>query len=97
MSALKQRLKEDRQLRNAARAIIVDQYLRVRGGMSGKRVGQQLADRVSDDLIEGAREPRKLALASVPLVAAIAGAIAIWFARKPIMQLMDEREAEHDE
>ena len=96
MTDLREKLREDRELRNAARSIIVDQFLRVREGLSGKQVGEQLADKVSDEFIDAASQPRQLLRTGAPLFSAIAGAAALWFAREPIMRLLTERVVEPD-
>lgn len=91
MSNLKRRLEEDRSLRNTARSIVLDQFLRVREATSGKRIGEQLANRISDETMfasdrsAGATRSRGIVAAAIAAVAA-----ALWFAREPIMDIAKE-------
>lgn len=91
MNDLKRRLEEDRSLRNTARSIVLDQFLRVREAASGKRIGEQLANRISADTIvaadrvAGSARGHGIAAAVIGTVAA-----ALWFARDPIMNFATE-------
>lgn len=91
MNDLKRRLEEDRSLRNTARSIVLDQFLRVREAASGKRIGEQLAHRISDDSIDAADRAvgtaRKYGIAAAAIAAVAA---ALWFVREPIMRLATE-------
>lgn len=69
MTDLKRQLKEDRAIRGAARSILAAQVAQVRQGLSGQRIGEQLADRIGDPAL------KKLESVGTP-IKAIAGAVA---------------------
>ena len=89
MVELKRQLKEDKAIRSAARSILGAQVEQVRLGLSGQRVGEKLADKVGDPVLE------KLGNTGLPtkvIAAAAAGAasvVAVALAWKPILGLLD--------
>ncbi|MGQ7829016.1 hypothetical protein [Altererythrobacter sp. Z27] len=101
MTDLRRQLLEDRALRNTARSIITAQFDRVRNGLSGQRIGEQLADDVGDETLDAADRASDALRGKGGIVAgvaaAVAGATALWFAREPLLALFrssEENEAE---
>jgi len=97
MADLKQQLKEDKALRNAARTLISAQVTQVRQGLSGERMGQRLADKIGDPMVE------KLGNGNLPtkvIAAAVAGAasvVAVALAWKPVSDLLNSDDVDASE
>ncbi|MBO6609132.1 hypothetical protein [Altererythrobacter sp.] len=86
MADLKQQLKEDKAIRGAARSIVAAQIAQVRQGLSGQRIGSQLADSLGESAID---KLGKLGLpAKVIAAAGAAGVLAIALAWKPVAALL---------
>lgn len=88
MADLKQQLKEDKAIRGAARSIVAAQIAQVRQGLSGQRIGSQLADSLGEPAID---KLGKLGLPAKVIAAAAAGAagvLAIALAWKPVAALL---------
>lgn len=96
MTNLRRRLLEDRALRDSARSIITQQAQRLRTGISGKWIGETMADRYGDRMLDLASGTRRAMAGKGKLIAG-AGAITVvaavaWLARKPLMNLLPSRE-----
>ena len=96
MSDLKRQMTEDRAVRDAARALIEADIAHVKNTFSGP----SLTERAATNLNDGAREVFDKASAAADnhkgILAALIGAVLIWFARNPILSLFeaDENQAE---
>lgn len=105
MTDLRRRLLEDRALRDSARSIITQQAERLRTGVSGKWIGEAMADRYGDRMLDIASGTRRAMAGKGKLIVgagAVAAAAAVaWLARKPLMDLLPLRaqapEAESNE
>ena len=107
MIDLRRQLFEDKALRDTARSIITAQFDRVRNGLSGQRLGKQLADEVGDETLDAADRASNALRGKGGIVAgiaaAVAGATALWFAHEPLLALFrsseedETEEAENDE
>lgn len=100
MTDLRRRLIEDRAMRDTARSIIHQQLSRVRSGVSGKWLGEKLADRYGDRLIGFAATARQSLRGKGGLAAGV-GAIAAmaavaWFARYRLRDLLGSANDEAD-
>lgn len=96
------RMIEDRQMRDAARALVAADVRNLRGDLSARGLRDRAADRVTsgaavvyDEAIDAAREHKGV-------VAAIVAALALWFARHPILAALglrsdDEAEDENSD
>jgi len=89
MSALERRMREDRQLRDEAKALLREELDHAKGKVAPSVLRDRLAEKISDkavaigeragDLAE--RHGRKVAIAGI----AAAGAAGVWLARRPIL------------
>ncbi|MFZ9396806.1 MAG: hypothetical protein ACO25F_12195 [Erythrobacter sp.] len=91
MTDLRRRFMEDKALRDAARSIIDRQLSRVRTGVSGKWIGDSLADRYGDKLIDLAGDARDTLKDNRGLIAGagvLAGVATVaWLARDRLLGL----------
>lgn len=95
MADAKQQLREDRAIRDAARALVKADIAHLKHDLSGKSLGDRLFGSVGEgakDVLERAGEA---ADNNRGVLAALVGAVVLWFARNPIMELFaDETEGE---
>ncbi len=87
MTDLDRQLREDRALRNAAKALIIADYEHIRADLHHKGFGERIADRLSEGAIDIFEEAIEVADNNRGVLAALAAAIVLWFARNPIMSL----------
>ena len=104
MSDLERRMIEDRAIRDAAKALVHADYAHLRADFAGKGIGERMLDNVG----EGARDVFERAADAAEthrgVLAALIGAVFVWFARNPIMSLFvaeegddgRDKDAEHD-
>ena len=76
----------DRQLRDAAKALMMNDLRNVRADLSAKSVGQRAAGRVSEGAQVVYEEAMDVASDHKGALAAILAAVVVWFARHPILQ-----------
>ncbi|NCP14505.1 MAG: hypothetical protein GW858_10120 [Sphingomonadales bacterium] len=107
MTHLPQRFIEDRQMRDAARAVLTDDIERLRASLNeegiASRVSSGVGSTIADRFRTGARDVLAQAKAQVGdqkgVLAILVGAIILWFSRGPIIAWFDdhaEPENEHD-
>jgi hypothetical protein len=87
MSKLHDQLIEDRQLRNAARAVLLDDVSHARTSFSAKGVADRIGGRIGDgakDVFETAKETSS---DKGGIIAALIGVALLWFAREPLFEL----------
>lgn len=93
MTTLPQRFVEDRQLRDAARAVLVDDINRLRENLAeegiASRVSSGVSSTISARIKTGARDVLAQAKAQASdhqgVLAVLIGAIILWLGRGPIM------------
>lgn len=88
MSKLHERLIEDRELRDAARTVLLDDLHHARVSFSAKGVADRIGGRIGDgakDVFENAKERTG---DKGGLIAALLGAVMLWFAREPLFELL---------
>lgn len=98
MSHLPQRFIEDRALRDAARAVLAQDIERLRSSLDeqgiASRVSSGVTTSISSRIRTGARDVLAQAKAQAGdhkgVLAILLGAIILWFARGPILDLIDE-------
>lgn len=97
MSRLERQLREDRLLRDAAQTLLKADIDRVRGELERKTIGQRALARAKDGAAELLDNARDKAGGNIGVIALLAGAIALWFARNPVLALFSTDAAdEHD-
>jgi hypothetical protein len=98
MSKLRRQLEEDRALRDTARKLLRKEFDHVRRDVAPRALGERVADRVGEQLdaaSDGAiafATSRSGALAAAG--GAIASAIGLWLARKPLFMRNDSQSPE---
>jgi len=98
MSRLPARFIEDRNLRDAALAVLTEDIEQLRGSLSeqgiASRVSSGVTSTISSRLKDGARDVLAEAKAQAGdnkgVVALLIGAIILWFARAPIFEWIEE-------
>lgn len=92
MAGSKQQLREDRAIRDAARALVKADMAHLKQDLSGK----SLKDRVFGPVGEGAKDVLERAGEAADnnrgVLAALVGAVVLWFARNPIMELFSDED-----
>jgi hypothetical protein len=105
MTRLPGRFVEDRALRDAARAVLIDDIERLRANLDeegiASRVSSGVSSSISSRIRAGARDVLAQARAQAGdhkgVLALLVGAIILWFARGPILDWLDEFDSEdHD-
>lgn len=95
MSKLERQMQEDRAMRDAAKALVDADLAHVKNSFSGPG----LTERAATNLSEGARDVFEKASDAAEshkgILAALVGAVIIWFARNPLLSLL-ETEDEDD-
>ncbi len=100
MSALEQRLAEDKALRDAALALFKADLALVRADLDERGLGKRISDRLGESTMEMLDEATDFAEDNKGKVAAGVAALILWFARGPILDALgrligeDEDEAE---
>ena len=89
MSRLEERYEKDRALRDAARAVLLDDVDHARTNLTPNAI----ADRVTSRIGNGAKDVLDVAKDKAgdhrTLIAAIIAAVVLWFGREPIRDLFD--------
>lgn len=92
------KLQEDRLLRNAAFAVLKADVANLRADLAGKGVGERIVDRINEGAVDIFEEAVELADNNRGVLAALIGAVLLWFARNPIMTLFtDDRDPENED
>lgn len=97
MSALKECLAEDKLARDAAKAIALADFQRVKADLAARGVGGRIADTVSDEAAELGEEVIQMAEENKAVIGGVVAALVLWLARGPIGRLLGWDEAEDSE
>jgi hypothetical protein len=93
-------LREDRVLRDAARAMVDADVAQLRANLAGRSIPNRIADRIGEGAHDAMDEAAELATEHKGLLAAAVGAVILWLARHPLINLVlrddDEAERKHD-
>lgn len=91
MSAdLEQRLREDRVLRNAARALFEADIAHLRASLAGKSISSRIVDRIGEGASDVLDEAMEVADNNKGVIATLIAAIVLWFARHPLIDLFTD-------
>lgn len=82
-------LQGDRALKNSAKALVKANIEQVKQDYSAKGIGGRLAGRMSAGVQDLSEQASDKVSGKGAILAAIAGSAAVWFARKPILELFD--------
>lgn len=89
MTNIKQKLREDKALRDDARALVEAGVEQVRTVVSSGQLKGRATEQVSGKANKAVKVAGKTADQNKEYIAAAAGALILWLARKPIMALID--------
>ncbi len=88
MTARFERMVEDRHLRDAARALVEADIDNLRADLSAKGIKERAVDRITEGASEVYEEAIEVAADHKGALAAIVAALALWFARHPILEAL---------
>lgn len=88
MTRLREQVLEDRHIRDAARALVETDVANLRADLAVKGLGGRAVDRLTDGAIEVYDEAIEVAADHKGALAAIIAALALWFARHPILDAL---------
>ncbi len=88
MTWRRDRLAEDRHLRDAARALVEADVKNLRADLSAKGIGERAIDRIAGGANDVYDEAMEVAADHKGALAAIVAALALWFARHPILDAL---------
>ena len=99
MSEPKQRLREDRAIRDAALALVKADFAHLKHDLSSKGLSERMLGSVGEGAKDVLEKAGDAAENNRGIFAVLVGAIVLWFARNPIMDLFsgEEEDAEDDE
>ncbi len=78
-------LREDRLLRDSAKALFLADVDRIKADFEAKTLGKRAFDRAKDGASELLESAQAKAGDNVGIVALLFGAVALWFARHPVL------------
>ena len=94
---LERQLREDRMLRDAARALLDADIANLRASLAGKSIPSRIVDRIGEGAADVLDEAIEVADNNKGVIATLIAAILLWFARHPIIDLFsDEKASEAD-
>jgi|GEM_PF-455500 len=96
MNKLKRQMLEDKALRDTAQSLITADAAHVRNILSAGSLGKRVAGRIRDGASDVYQKASDSAGRNRGILAAAVGAAALWFVRKPIMALLNDK-AVHDD
>ncbi len=85
MSKDEDRLQADRETRNAARSLFDSRLTQVKSDLTARSIGGRIADKAKDDARATLTEAVEVARDSKGIIAATAGALALWFFRDTLL------------
>lgn len=95
MTKLLQQLEEDRQLRNSARSLLLNELEYAKREYAPSAIGQRFAAKVGGKISEAGEQTGEFARRNGPkaAIAAVtaAGALGLWMMRKPILSALAEQ------
>ncbi|WP_209347550.1 hypothetical protein [Pontixanthobacter sp. CEM42] len=94
---LEQQMREDRNLRDAALALVKADVSHLKNDVGVKGVGARLATRMSEGATDVFEEAVEVADSNKGALAALVAAVILWFARNPIMELFRDEDLDGDE
>lgn len=88
MSKIDQRFYEDRALRDAARNVFKADIAHSRATFSGKALAERMVGRIGDGAVDVFETAKDRADDNRGIIAALIGAILLWFARGPVLEML---------
>jgi hypothetical protein len=96
---LEREMREDRLLRDAARAIVQADVAQLKASLAERSIPERIGDKIGEGATDVLDEAVAVADENKGVVATLIAAIILWFARHPLIDLVrgeDERDAERD-
>ncbi|MHA7818254.1 MAG: hypothetical protein ACX930_01260 [Erythrobacter sp.] len=97
MSNLEERFREDRELRNAAYAVLKADLEHVKSSLSTKGVVSRVGSRIGGGAVDVFETAREQASDNRGIIAALIGAILLWLGREPILDAIGLGETDDSE
>ena len=88
MTLRREQVIDDRHMRDAARALVDADISNLRADLSNKGVGQRAVSRIAGGASEVYDEAIEVAADHKGALAAVVAALALWFARHPILEAL---------
>lgn len=85
---LERQLREDRMLRDAAKAMVEADVAYLRASLAGRSIPSRIADRIGEGAQDAMDEAAELAAENKGLIAAAVAAVILWLARHPLINLV---------
>lgn len=89
--ALEKTMLEDRMLRDAARALVEADLAHLKADYAARGIGERVKNRFEEGAAIVLEEAVAVAEDNKGVIATLLAAIALWFARHPILDLVAER------
>lgn len=96
MSRLERSFREDRALRNAAKAVVVADLEHIKESLSTKGVFSRVGSRIGDGAADVFETAKEQAEDHRGILAALIGAILLWLGRAPLLDLLGIGDADDD-
>ena len=98
---LERHVREDRMLRDAARALLEADVANLKASLHGRSIPSRIVDRISEGATDALDEAADLAEKNRGIIAAVVAGIVLWLARNPLLDLVfgeheQERNADLD-
>ena len=90
MTDRKRQMVEDRNLRDAAKAIVESDIAHIKSELSAKGIGERMIGSVGEGAADVLERASEAAETHKGVLAALLGAVVLWFARNPIAELFSE-------
>lgn len=84
MSDDEQRIHDDREAREAAKAQVTQRFSALKGALAEKGIGRRVADHAADKARDAADQVADVARESKGIIAGTTGLLGLWFLRRPI-------------
>ena len=97
MNARQRQMREDLALRNAAKALFLADVEHVKQDLSAKGITDRVTDRLTEGAIDVFEEASEVADNNRGILVTLVLAIAVWFARNPILAALGFEEGHGDE
>jgi hypothetical protein len=85
---LEQRMREDRMLRDAARALVEADVANLRASLAERSIPGRVVDRITEGAADALDEATNLAERHRGVIAAIVAGMVLWLARNPILDIV---------
>ena len=89
---LEREMREDRLLRDAARALVAADIAQLKASLAARSIPERIGDRIGEGATDVLDEAVAVADDHKGVIATLIGAIILWFARHPLIDLFVDGE-----